>query len=179
MDLQILYWILVAIMFVGAIGELIPGMPGAALILGSILIWAVVTQFAGIGWPILVVFFILILSSVIEFLATYWGAKQSGASKWGQIGAVVGLILGILGLLPALPFGGPIIGILIGPFIGAFVGEWLFRRKQDGESRLKVAFKASLGTVMGSVIGNLIDGSLAILAVIIFVATTWHLVPLL
>ncbi|MEO1522431.1 MAG: DUF456 family protein [Cyanobacteria bacterium J06633_2] len=176
MDLTILYWILVAIMLLGAFGELIPGMPGASLILIAILIWSVVTQFAGIGWPILAVFVILILSAAIEFLAAYWGAKQLGATKWGQFGAIIGLVAGGLGLLPALPFGGPIVGVLVGPFVGAFIGEYLSRESPETGSKFNLALKASLGTVLGSVIGNLIDGLLAILAVVIFVATTLPLV---
>lgn len=183
MDFTILYWVLVAMMMIGAIGELIPGMPGASLVLAGILIWAIATGFAGISWSIIVVFAILVLSSAIEFLATFWGARRFGASKWGQIGAFVGLVLGVFGLLPALPFGGPIVGLLFGPFIGAFLGELLFRERQEPEaaemSRVQVALKASLGTVLGSFIGNLIDGALAILAVIVFVVTTYPLVSLL
>lgn len=181
MNYTVLYWLLVAMMTVGAVGELIPGMPGASLVLTGIVIWAAATGFAGIGWSIIVVFAILVLSAAIEFLAAYWGAKRFGASKWGQVGAIVGLVLGIVGLLPALPVGGPIVGILFGPFIGAFIGEFLFRRKQPetGESRVRVALKASVGTVVGSFVGNLIDGMLAILAVIVFVVTTYPLVSLL
>lgn len=181
MDFTLLYWVLVAVMALGAIGELIPGMPGASLVLLGIVIWAAATGFAGIGWSIIVVFAILVLSAGVEFLATIWGARRFGASKAGQIGAFVGLILGIVGLLPALPVGGPIVGILFGPFIGAFVGELLFREKrpEDEGSKVDVAFKASIGTVMGSIIGNLIDGVLAILAVIIFVVTTYPLVSML
>lgn len=179
MDLTILYWILVTIMLLGAIGELIPGMPGASIILAAILVWSVVTQFAGIGWPIVVVFGILILSAAVEFFAAYWGAKQFGASKWGQFGAVVGLVVGFLGLLPALPVGGPILGVLLGPFIGAFTGEYLSRQPVAGESKLQTSFKASIGTVVGSVIGNLIDGLLALLAVIIFIITTWPVASML
>ncbi|MGB3491386.1 MAG: DUF456 family protein [Elainellaceae cyanobacterium] len=176
MDLTLLYWIIVAVMLIGAVGELIPGMPGATIILGSIVVWAVATQFAGIGWPIILVFGMLVLSSMVEFLAAYWGAKQFGASKWGQFGAMVGLVVGFLGLLPALPIGGPILGVFLGPFIGAFIGEYLSRKKVDGESKLKTAFKASVGTVVGSIIGNLIDGVLAIIAVVVFVLTTWPMV---
>lgn len=181
MDFTILYWAIVAMMAIGAIGELIPGMPGASLVLAGIVIWAAATGFAGIGWSIIVVFAILVLSAAVEFAATFWGARRFGASRAGQIGAFVGLILGIVGLLPALPLGGPIVGILFGPFIGAFVGELFFRSKRlEAEgSRVQVAFKASLGTVLGSFIGNLIDGSLAVLAVIVFVVTTYPLVSML
>ncbi|MEB3357402.1 MAG: DUF456 family protein [Synechococcales bacterium] len=179
MDIVVLYWILVAVMGVGAIGELIPGMPGATLILGAIFVWAMATQFAGIGWPIILVFVLLIISALVEFLAAYWGAKQFGASKWGQFGAIVGLVAGVVGLLPALPFGGPLIGILFGPFIGAFIGEFLYRRDLEGDERLRTALKASVGTVVGSVVGNLLDGLLAIVAVIVFVVTTLPLISTL
>ena len=179
MDFILLYWILVVIMLLGAVGELIPGMPGASIILGAILVWSLATQFAGIGWPIVAVFAILILSAAVEFIAAYWGAKQFGASKWGQFGAIVGLVVGFLGLLPALPFGGPILGVLVGPFIGAFIGEYLSRQSIAGESKFQIALKASIGTVVGSVIGNLIDGLLAILAVIVFILTTLPIVSTL
>ncbi len=176
MDFTILYWVLVAVMVIGAVGELIPGMPGATLILGSILVWAIATQFAGIGWPIIIVFALLILSAAIEFLAAFIGAQQFGASKWGQFGAIIGLVVGVLGLLPALPVGGPILGVLIGPFLGAFIGEYLSRKKVEGESKFQTSLKASIGTVVGSIIGNLIDGLLAIIAVVVFILTTWPLV---
>ncbi len=173
MELMTLYWILVGIMALSALSEMIPGMPGASIILVCILVWSVATGFAGIGWSIGLVFLILILSAAVEFLATYWGAKQFGASRWGQFGALIGLVLGFFGLLPALPFGGPIIGVLFGPFIGAFIGEYLTRQPVEGQSKTQVALRASVGTVVGSFLGNLIDGCLAVIAVIVFVLTTW------
>ncbi|MEO0455160.1 MAG: DUF456 family protein [Cyanobacteria bacterium P01_A01_bin.114] len=179
MDLTILYWILVAVMALGALGELIPGMPGASLILGSILVWSLATGFAGMGWPIVVVFVILVLSAGVEFLAAYWGAKRFGATRWGQFGALIGLVVGILGLLPALPIGGPIAGALIGPFVGAFVGEYVSRKEVEGESKVQTALRASVGTVVGSFLGNLLDGLLAIIAVIVFVISTWPFVATL
>lgn len=172
----LLYWLLVGVMLLGAIGELIPGLPGVTLVLVGVLVWTVVTGFAGIGWPLLVVLGLLVLSSAIEAIASYWGAKQLGASRWGQIGAIMGLFVGFFGLLPALPVGGPIAGALIGPFVGAFIGEFLHRYELPFQERCEVALKASAGTVMGSIVGNLIDGAIAILAVIIFVASTWPLV---
>ena len=100
-------------------------------------------------------------------------AKQAGASKWGQIGALVGLGLGFFGLLPALPFGGPLIGVLVGPLLGAIIGEFLYRRELELGLRIKQSFKAGVGVVVGSLIGNLIEGILAFVAVAIFVFTTW------
>jgi len=164
----ILYWLLVALMVIGIIGAVVPGIPGTSLILLAIVIWGAVQGSLGsVGVPLLVAVVVLLLNVGIDFLASYWGAKRAGASSWGQIGAIVGLILGILGLLPALPVGGPLLGILLGPLLGAFVGEYLYRRD------VKLAFKAGVGIVVGSLVGNLIQGLLAISVVGVFLFSTW------
>jgi uncharacterized protein len=166
--MQIIYWLLLAVMVVGIIGAVVPAIPGTSLILIAIIIWGVVSSsFAAIKIPLIVTVIVLLLSIGVDFLAGYIGAKQAGASKWGQIGAFVGLLLGFFGLLPALPFGGPLLGILIGPLLGAIIGEYLYQRQ------LGLAIKAGIGIVVGTVVGNLIQGVLAIAAVIVFLVTTW------
>ncbi|OUL30638.1 hypothetical protein BV372_21190 [Nostoc sp. T09] len=166
--MQIIYWLLVAVMVVGIIGAVVPAIPGTSLILIAIIIWGVISSsFAAIKIPLIVTVIVLLLSIGVDFLAGYIGAKQAGASKWGQIGAFVGLLLGFFGLLPALPFGGPLLGILIGPLLGAIIGEYLYQRQ------LGLAIKAGIGIVVGTVVGNLIQGVLAIAAVVVFVVTTW------
>jgi uncharacterized protein YqgC (DUF456 family) len=174
MNTTILYWILIAVMVVGVIGAVVPAVPGPSLILGAILVWTVTQGFGNVSWmPLVAIFVILILSAGVELLASYWGAKRAGASKWGQIGALIGLGLGFFGLLPALPLGGPLIGILFGPLIGAFIGEFLYRRDLELGLRANQALKAGIGVVLGSLIGNLIEGLLALFAVVIFVWSTW------
>jgi uncharacterized protein len=166
--MQIIYWLLVAVMVVGIIGAVVPAIPGTSLILIAIIIWGVASSsFAAIKIPLIVTVLVLLLSIGVDFLAGYIGAKQAGASKWGQIGAFVGLLLGFFGLLPALPFGGPLLGILFGPLLGAIIGEYLYQRQ------LGIAIKAGIGIVVGTVIGNLLQGILAIAAVIVFLVTTW------
>jgi hypothetical protein len=175
MNLTILYWLLVAVMLVGVVGAVIPGIPGSSLIAIAVVIWGAVHGFSDLSWALGVAIVVLLLSLGIDFLASYWGAKQAGASNWGQIGAIAGLVVGTLGLLPALPFGGPILGILFGPLLGAIVGEFLYRGELDLAPRTKQAFKAGVGIVVGSVIGRLIQGLLAIAAVVVFLVTTWPL----
>jgi uncharacterized protein len=166
--MQIIYWLLVALMVVGVIGAVVPAIPGTSLILIAIIIWGIVSSsFAAIKTPLIVTAIALILSIGVDFLAGYLGAKQAGASKWGQIGAFVGLLLGFFGLLPALPFGGPLLGILVGPLLGAIVGEYIYRRQ------FWLAVKAGIGIIVGTLIGNLIQGLLAIAAVAVFLFTTW------
>ncbi|MDX2099706.1 MAG: DUF456 family protein [Leptolyngbyaceae cyanobacterium bins.59] len=173
MSLVILYWVLIVVMLVGIVGAVVPGIPGPSLILVSILIWGFATGFSGIGWQMAVVVIVLFLSAAIEFLAGYWGAKQVGASNWSQYGAVIGMVFGFLGLLPALPIGGPLVGLLVGPFLGAFVGEFLYRKEMELVPRSKLSLKASLAVVIGSLVGNLIEGILALVAVLIFIFATW------
>lgn len=162
-----LYWFLLALMAIGVIGAFLPGVPGPILIVLGIGIWGLTQGFSGLGIPILVAVLVLLASVGVDFLAAYWGVKRAGGSRWGQIGAVVGLVLGVLGLLPALPVGGPLIGLLFGPLIGAIIGELLYRRD------LGRAAKAGIGIVVGSLIGQLVEGSLAIVAMAVFVLATW------
>lgn len=161
-----LYWLLVAVMVVGIIGAVVPAIPGMSLVAIAIFIWGLVKGFSSVSLALPISIVLLLLGIGVDFLATYYGARQAGASKWGQLGALVGLVVGILGLLPALPVGGPILGILVGPILGAIVGEFLYRRD------LKLAAKAALGIVVGSLVGNLIQGLLAIVTVAIFLWTT-------
>ena len=165
--MAVLYWVLVVVMMVGIVGSVVPGLPGASLIVIAMVIWGAMYGFAPVGIPLAVAVLVLVASIGIELLATYLGAKRAGASQWGQIGAIVGLLRGFFGLLPALPVGGPLLGLLIGPLLGAIIGEWLYRRD------LKLAIKAGIGIVVGSVVGNLIQGVLAVAAVAIFLVTTW------
>ncbi len=173
MDVTILYWVLVAAMVVGAIGAFLPGIPGAVLILVAIVVWGAVQGFNGVALALGFALLVLLLNFGIEFLASYWGAKQVGASKWGQIGSIVGLLLGVFGLLPALPVGGPIIGVLLGPLGGAIVGEFLYRRELELGQRAKLSLQAGAGIVVGSLVGKLIQGLLAIAVVAVFIFTTW------
>lgn len=173
MDLVVLYWILIAAMLVGVAGAVIPGIPGPSLILIAILIWCVVSNFAIALWPLILIFLALILSAGMEWLAAYWGARQVGASNWAQFGAFLGMVVGFLGLLPALPLGGPVLGLLFGTILGAFLGEFLCRGQLALKARLVQALKVSVAVAVGSLVGNLLEVILAIVAVALFVWSTW------
>lgn len=171
-SLTLLYWFLVALMGVGIIGAFVPVLPGTGLIVGAVLIWTVVSPSAS-SLPLVVAIAAFVLSLGVGYLATYIGTKKVGASSWGQTGSIIGLVVGFLGLLPALPIGGPLFGILAGSMLGAFVGEFLFRKELDTAERIKLSSKVALAVVVSSVAGTLIEGLLAFTAVIVFLWTTW------
>lgn len=176
MDITTIYWIVIAIMGLGVIGAIIPGLPGSSIILIAILMWSIATGFAGIGLPMILIFAVLILSAGVEYLALYFGLKQTNASKWSQYGAIIGMVMGFFGLLPALPLGGPLFGVLAGAVVGAFIGEYLYRSNLESDARIRQAFKASAGIVIASIIGNVIEALLAALAMAIFIYSTWSFV---
>lgn len=168
-----LYGILIVVMLVGVVGAVVPGLPGPSLILAAIVVWCIATKFAIPLVPLALIFIVLILSALVEWLGGYWGAKQVGASSWSQWGMMGGMAMGFFGLLPAVAIGGPIVGILAGGLLGGFVGEFLYRRDLAMGDRLKMAGKVCLAIGLGSVVGNLVEFVLAIVAVGIFLWTTW------
>lgn len=170
-----LYWLLVALMGIGIIGAFVPVLPGTGLIAGAVLVWTVVSPTAS-SLPLIVAIAAFVLSLGVGYLATYVGTKKVGASTWGQTGSIIGLTVGFLGLLPALPIGGPLFGILFGSMAGAFLGEFLFRKELETIERIKLSGKVALAVVVSSLVGTLLEGLLAFTAVIVFLWTTWPVV---
>lgn len=169
----VLYLGLIGVALVGVLGAFIPAIPGPSLVVVAVVVWGLVKGWAAVTVALWVSIAVLVVSLVIDNLAGFIGAQKAGASQWGQIGSIVGLLLGFFGLLPALPIGGPLVGILLGPVLGAVVGEMLYRRTVPLIPRFKLSLKAALGILLGSIIGNLIQGLLALAAAIVFVGTTW------
>jgi uncharacterized protein len=171
----LIYILLLVVNLVGVVGAVIPIVPGPSLILGASVIAGVLYNWDNAMLSIVVSSIVLVMCFTIEQLSGIWGAQKAGASNWGQIGSIVGLVLGFFGLLPALPFGGPIVGLFFGPFIGAVVGELLYPRQAPLGERFTISFKAGVGIVAGSVIGLILQGLLTLVAAIVFVVTTWNL----
>jgi uncharacterized protein len=175
----LIYVGLLLISLVGVIGAVVPVMPGPSLILGASVIAGFLYHWDRVTITLVVSGIVLAMCFAIEQLSGIWGAQKAGGSHWGQIGSIVGLVLGFVGLLPALPFGGPLVGMFFGPFIGAVIGELLYPRSVPIADRFKVSFRAGVGIVVGSVLGLLLQGLLSLVAAIVFVVTTWHLgIPL-
>jgi uncharacterized protein YqgC (DUF456 family) len=137
--MEALAWvILVATMVVGALGTVLPGLPGAMLIFFGVLIHKMILPESFAWWTVSIVFGLAACSWLIDLLAGVAGAKWGGASKAGMIGAAIGGAVGV--------FLGPP-GWILGPFFGAILGDLYSKRRDLGE-----LFKSGLGAAFGFVL---------------------------
>lgn len=153
----VLFWIAAALLVVAGIaGTIIPGLPGAPLVLAGLVLAAWIDGFAHVGWPTWVVLGLLVAASIaVDFGASALGAQRFGASPRALVGATLGALVGLF-------FGIP--GLLLGPFAGAVVGEYSARRD------LLQAGRAGFGTFVGLVLGAAARAALALAMVGVFVA---------
>ena len=134
-------WILaVGLVLLGIAGTVLPGLPGAVLVLAGLALAAWIDGFARVGLGTLAVLAVLTAATyALDFVATAVGARRFGTSWWGVLGAVVGTLAG-------LAFGLP--GLLMGPFLGAFAAELLARRD------VRQAGRAGVGAWLGFLLGT-------------------------
>lgn len=126
---------------VGAVGSVLPILPGPPLSFGGLWLYAWYTDYEKITPTVLVVFGILtLLTMIVDFIAPALGAKGYKASRYGIIGSLIGAFAGIFVLGP--------FGIIIGPFIGGFIGELIYA--QNYEHATKVALGSFIGFLIGS-----------------------------
>ena len=174
-----LYWLVLMLMGAGVVGSFVPALPGITLVLLAMVIWGLAAGFSGMMLSLVVAIAAFILCLIIDNLAGILSAQKVGASRWGQIGAIIGMVMGFVGLLPALPIGGPLgplLGIILGTVLGAFVGEFLHRHDLTFGDRVKQAAKVGLAIVVGTLVGNLLQGVVALITLVIFVINTWGMV---
>jgi len=156
MDEITIYWIATILLVgLGLAGLVLPGLPGALLILLGLLLGAWAENFTRVGlWTILILALLAGLTYAVDFWATMFGAKKFGASRRAVIGALVGVVGGLFLGLP---------GIIFGPFIGAVIGELSARRD------LQQAARAGVGATIGLVIGGALKIAMAFAMIGIFV----------
>jgi uncharacterized protein YqgC (DUF456 family) len=125
------------------------------------------------GWPALALATLLLLRGWgADALGLVLGAARLQATRWAYIGSGLGLLVGLLGLLPALPIGGPLVGALLGPLLGASLGELLSAPTSLGPFgllRLKRSLQVGLAVVAGMLVSRLAQFGLSLVGVVGFV----------
>jgi uncharacterized protein len=156
----LLLWILaVGLVVVGVIGTVVPGLPGAILVLAGLVLAAWIDGFARVGVLTLAALAAFTAAAyALDFVATAVGVRRFGTSWWGVLGAVLGTLVGLV-------FG--LAGLVLGPFLGAFLLELLARRD------LRQAGRAGLGAWLGLVLGA--AGRLGLVAAMIAIFVVAYL----
>lgn len=127
------------VFIISIIGTLLPILPGTLIAFCGVLLHKLIMQDASVSWWFVGVSFILVVASIVlDWVATWWGARRFGASWQGALGALVGGIVG------AIFFNLP--GIILGPVVGAFLFEWIHRRNSRDATR------AGFGTLVGGLL---------------------------
>ena len=140
---------------IGFVGTIVPILPGTMMIFAGISLVAWWSDFVIIGVPVLVLTGILVIVSlVVDFLASVVGAKRVGASSLALWGATLGSFVGMFFMIP---------GIILGPFVGAFVGEYL------AQSNASQATRAGLCTWLGLLVGTVLKVGISMAMIGIFI----------
>lgn len=119
----------------GAIGTLVPILPGALIVFAGMLLAAWLDSFERVGpWTLAALALLTVLVYAIDFAGGALGAQRLGASRRAVWGAALGALIGMFFGLP---------GILIAPFAGAVLGEYTVQRN------LREAGRAGAGAWLG------------------------------
>jgi uncharacterized protein YqgC (DUF456 family) len=148
--------LLAVVMAVGAVGTLVPVLPGLALIWAAALVYGLVTGFGAVGVG---AFAVMIALAAVATVAGWVipkrraaGAGAGRASVWlGITGAVVGF------------FAVPVVGLPLGGVLGIYVGEHL--RTRDPAA----AWAATRATITGFGVAALVQLAIALAMIAIWV----------
>ena len=143
------------------------GLPGTVIILADVFVYALVTGFDPIGFKVILALTVIaVVAEAADFSLGMIGAARYGASRKGVWAALIGSLAGATAATPLFTGVGTLLGIFLGGFAGVFLVEYM------GQRKLKPAFRASYGAVLGKVGGILIKGLLSVLMVMI---TLYHI----
>lgn len=132
-----LIWIVLIfiLIIIGMLGSVLPALPGTPIAFIGLLIYKLSPLGDSLSWWwVAFCATLTLLAFVVNYFIPILTAKKFGGSKYGIIGASLGIFAGFF--LPS--------GFLYGPFLGALFGELM----HDFMDK-KGALKASVGALLG------------------------------
>jgi len=138
------------------------GLPGNWLILAASVAYSTFVDqnlTVAIGWVVVAMLFgLVILGEITEFVAGAYGAARAGGSRRGAvlalIGSLVGAVVGMVVSLPIpIPVVAPVLGALLLASVGALAGAMLGEQwaGKDLDQSWQVGQSAFWGRLLGTV----------------------------
>jgi uncharacterized protein YqgC (DUF456 family) len=139
LDVMEYVWLTLAIVsaLVGLAGALLPVLPGPPLSYLTLWMMYLYDGNSVSSATLWVMGALMLVLTVIDYLAPVWLTKIGGGSKNAMRGATIGLLVGL--------FYAPI-GLIVGPFLGALIGELI--AKSPFLKALKVASLSFLAFIL-------------------------------
>ncbi len=167
------WWIALLVQLLSIPGSFLPLLPGLIWLPVGALVWMGAVGWTQ-AWPEFVLALVLFgLGLIADLLALGLASARLKASRWSAAGAGVGLLVGVLGLLPVLPFGGPLLGALLGPWLGATLVEtWVTTKPPRNLGWLEALRQGSivgLAVVAGLLISKIAQFLMALIGLAGFV----------
>jgi uncharacterized protein len=138
---------------VGVIGIVVPVLPGSALVLGAVLVWAIEDSSATAWTVFAIATAFLVVGAVVKYTVPGRRLKATGVPNRSII---LGGLLGIIGFFVV-----PVVGLFVGFVLGVYASE----HQRVGRERAWPSTKVALRAVGASI---LIELAAALLA-----AATW------
>jgi hypothetical protein len=137
-------WLIIAcgviLILLGIAGCFLPVLPGPPLSYLAVLLLQLKSD-PPFSTTFLITWGILAGSiTILDFAIPVFGTKRFGGSRYGIMGSIIGLLLGI--------FFFPPFGIIIGPLIGALLGE--LYAGQKGKNAMRSAIGSFAGFLFGT-----------------------------
>ena len=150
----IIYTLCVMAIVAGLVGTILPMLPGVPLVFLGTAVLAFYTKFTVISKATLIVFLVLtVVSLAVDYFSGIIGAKYSGASLWGTLGALIGAIVGVA------YFG--VIGLIIAPAVFVLIFELL------AEKSVKASARSAQYTLLSTIMGMALNGMIALAMIIV------------
>ncbi|MDR2148050.1 MAG: DUF456 domain-containing protein [Tannerella sp.] len=127
----------------GVVGSVMPAIPGPPLSFIGLILLELTSKVHFSIWILIFCGLLVAVTLVTDYLLPILGVKKWNGTKWGNIGCMVGVVLGIFILPPW--------GLLIFPFLGAVLGEKLISKKET-RAAVKAGFGAFIGFVLSTVL---------------------------
>lgn len=147
--------IIALVILVGLIGSIIQIIPGALVVLGAILVWAILTTGATAWWIFGFALLVTLAGMVLKYVLAGRHLKRSTVHNSSII---IGLVVGVVGFFLI-----PVLGLPLGFIVGVFVCEYI------RESNIDVAWKATLVALKATGITVLVELGAALVATALWV----------